>query len=274
MTVWICKACGVERDDTDAPPLTCPICLDERQYVPKTGQEWLSLDELRSAGTRVNIAELEPGLFGITSTPAVGIGQTALLVTTPAGNLLWDPTGYIDDEGARRVRELGGVAAIIASHPHMYGVQVEWSRAFDDAPVYVAEVDRDWVQRESDGIRSITDAAQVLPGVTVHRIGGHFAGSLVAHWPAGADGRGVLLAGDAIFPGPDGRTVSFLRSYPNRLPLSAAVVDRLARSVEPLAFDRLYNNFASVVERDAKAVVRGSADRYMAWVRGDFDHLT
>src|SRR5690606_42050647 len=48
---------------------------------------------------------------------------------------------------------------------------------------------------------------------------------------SGADGRGVLLAGDAIFPGPQGYSVSFLRSYPNRIPLSGAVVRRIADQV-------------------------------------------
>ena len=56
-----------------------------------------------------------------------------------------------------------------------------------------------------------------------------------------------LLAGDAIFPVADGN-VTFLRSYPNRIPLSAAVVRRLRRRRWRLErFDRLYNNFASCI---------------------------
>jgi len=51
-------------------------------------------------------------------------------------------------------------------------------------------------------------------------------------------------------------------------------VDRIARSAVELPFDRLYGNFGGVVDADARAIVRASADRYMAWVRGDFDHLT
>jgi hypothetical protein len=95
----------------------------------------------------------------------------------------------------------------------------------------------------------------------------------VALWRAGAGGRGVLLAGDTIFANPDG-TASFMRSYPNRIPLSAAVVQRLADATDRLEFDRLYNNFGAVIGADARAVVRFSADRHAAWVRGDFDHLT
>ena len=96
----------------------------------------------------------------------------------------------------------------------------------------------------------------------------------MVEWATGNEGRGVLLAGDAIFTNPDRKTVSFLRSYPNRLPLSGNVVQRIAAQVAGLHFDRLYNNFGAVVPSDAKAVIRYSADRHAAWVRGDYDHLT
>jgi glyoxylase-like metal-dependent hydrolase (beta-lactamase superfamily II) len=274
MAVWICLACGVEHPESDAPPATCAICLDERQYVPRTGQAWASLEQLVSDGYRVRIANVEPELFGITSTPEVGIGQQSLLVRTLAGNLLWDPVGFADEEAAGKVLELGPVAAIVASHPHMYGVQVAWSRLLGGAPVFAAEADREWVQRDDPSITYWSGDLEVVPGITLRTVGGHFPGSAVAMWQAGADGRGVLLTGDTIFPGPDGRTVSFMRSYPNRLPLSAAVVDRVANAVADLPFDRLYGNFGGVVDAHAREIVRTSADRYMAWVRGDFDNLT
>jgi len=113
----------------------------------------------------------------------------------------------------------------------------------------------------------------VLPGITLHQPGGHFPGSGVAHW-TGADGRGVLLSGDTIMPTPHGHAVSFMRSYPNNIPLSAAVVRRVADAVAPLSFDWLYGNFAGMVPADAHEVVARSADRYVAWVSGEHDHLT
>ena len=65
-----------------------------------------------------------------------------------------------------------------------------------------------------------------------------------------------------------------MRSFPNRIPLSAGVVERIATQLERLEFDRLYGNFGTVIETGARAVVRRSADRHIRWVRGDFDHLT
>ena len=273
MTYWICATCAVEHPDTDQPPATCPICSDERQYVRPTGQRWTTLAQLTAAGHRGSVSEVEPGLLGIRIEPSVGIGQRALLVQTREGNLLWDCTGYVDDELAGQVAAAGGVAVIAASHPHMFGAQVAWSRRFGAAPVYVAAADQEWVQRSDPVIRTWDEPTEVLPGVTLHRIGGHFPGSAVARFTA-ADGRGVLLTGDTVAGTPDEHWVSFMRSFPNKLPLSAAVVEKVASRVLELDFDRLYDNFGARVAGDAATWVRRSADRYIAWVRGDFDHLT
>lgn len=40
---------------------------------------------------------------------------------TRAGNLLWDPTGYLDDHAVALIRELGEVVGIVAIH--MFGVR-------------------------------------------------------------------------------------------------------------------------------------------------------
>ena len=84
----------------------------------------------------------------------------------------------------------------------------------------------------------------------------------------------MLLSGDTVAGTPDEHWVSFMRSFPNKLPLSAAVVEKVATRVLTLDFDRLYDNFGGRVAADAPPGSSRSADRYIAWVRGDFDHLT
>ena len=271
MSFWICATCGVEHAENAG---VCAICADERQWVPATGQRWSTLYDLHEAGYRADLRELEPDLFGIESTPHVGIGQQAKLLRTPTGSVLWDPIGFVDNDIASQVLALGPVRAIVASHPHMFGVQVEWSRALGGVPVLVAEADLAWVARPDPVIQPWSTEVQLLPGVTLAQVGGHFPGSAVIHWTAGAGGRGVLLSGDTVFANPDRSSVSFMRSYPNRLPLSGPVVERIARSLERFDFDRLYGNFDNVIPADARAIVRRSADRHWGWVRGDFDHLT
>jgi hypothetical protein len=273
VSVTVCRTCAVEQRDAAQLPSLCPICSDDRQYVLPSGQQWVTLDQLAAAGHRGVLEEVEPGLHGIAIRPSVGIGQRALLVQTDQGNLLWDPTGYLDDSLVEAVSELGGVAAVASSHPHMFGAQVEWSHRFGGAPVYVQRADRKWLQRDDPVVSSWDDEIEVLPGVVLHRIGGHFPGSAVAH-VVGADGRRVLLTGDTVAGTPDEHWVSFMRSYPNKIPLSAAVVTRVADRLLRLEFDRLYDNFGGQVSGEAASWVRRSADRYIAWVRGDHDDLT
>ena len=107
MPAWICRTCGVQYPDTDQPPGACPICLDERQYVGWGGQQWTTMAEL-AADRVVVIREEEPDLFGVGVEPSFAIGQRALLVRTPHGNVLWDCVSLLDDAARARIGELGG----------------------------------------------------------------------------------------------------------------------------------------------------------------------
>lgn len=268
---WLCRTCGVEHARQTS---VCAICADERQWVPREGQQWATLEQLADEGMRSHITAIEDGLIGIGSSPAFGIGQLGKLVCGDGGNVLWDPSGFLDDAAVAAIQEQGPVVAIVASHPHMFGAQVEWSRRLGGVPVYVNAADAEWVMRPDPVIQQWSEALQLTPTLSVVRIGGHFPGSAVACWSAGADGRGVLLVGDTIFPNPDRRTVGFLRSYPNLLPLSGAVVQRMAASLGKLRFDRIYGLFTNSIDSDGQAAVQRSAARHAAWVRGDYDHLT
>ena len=64
--------------------------------------------------------------------------------------------------------------------------------------------------------------------------------------------------------------VSFMRSYPNLLPLSAPAVERIGRMLEPYPFDPIYGGFYDRSgPKDGKAALKRSIDRYVAAVRGD-----
>ncbi|MEN3361804.1 MAG: hypothetical protein V7637_5786 [Mycobacteriales bacterium] len=272
MAAWICATCGNQHADTPEPPEECAICLDERQYVGEGGQRWTTLAELAGAGHRTEVREVEPGLYGIGVLPQFAIGQRALLVRTPAGNVLWDTPGFIDDAAVERVRELGGLAAVSASHPHFYGVQVEWSHAFGNAPVLIPEADLRWLRRPDPAVRPWAGTREVLPGVTLVQCGGHFPGSAVLHWRAGAAGKGALLTGDTVGVVADTRYVSFMRSFPNCIPLPRRDIDRILAALAPYEYDRIYGGWwPRVVDRDAKAAVRRSAARYLAWLLGERD---
>jgi hypothetical protein len=265
---WICATCAVQSADAPEPPEHCPICEDERQYVGWKGQRWTTRDDL-ATDHRTVLREEEPDLVGVGVEPAVAIGQRALLVRTPEGNVLWDCVPLLDDDAEERIHALGGIAAIAVSHPHFYAAVVDVADAFD-ARILLPAADRQWVQRPSPRIEFFDDDVEPLPGVTVARIGGHFDGAAVLHWLAGSEGRGALLTGDTITVVPDRAWVSFMWSYPNLIPLDGATIADIARRVERFSFDRVYGGWwGRVVLADGAAAVRRSADRYVARLHGE-----
>ena len=105
----------------------------------------------------------------------------------------------------------------------------------------------------SDGIRG-TDDDRVG-----HRPGGHPTSDA-------ADGRGAVLTGDTIKGVMQPGMVTFMRSYPNMIPLSRRLVRQIVDRVNELRFDRLYDAFGVVVAENARDVVDSSARRYIGWV--------
>jgi hypothetical protein len=136
MPAFICTACGMQYPPNETPPAQCPICEEERQYVPPSGQTWTTLEKLaiRHANT---FRQLEAGLVDVGTQPQFAIGQRALIVCTPHGNVLWDCISLIDAATVTLINELGGLNAIAISHPHFYTSMVEWSRAFGDIPIHL-----------------------------------------------------------------------------------------------------------------------------------------
>lgn len=270
MPCYICATCGVQHAETNRPPDRCAVCEDERQYVNWDGQAWMTLDELQ-LGHHTAVRTEEPGLTGLGIEPSFAIGQRALLVQTPVGNIVWDCTSLIDDAAVKAIEAMGGISAIAISHPHFYASMVEWSRALGGAPIYLHAADRNWVMRPDPSIVFWTGETHPLPGgLTLIHCGGHFEGASVLHWPTGAGGRGVLLTGDSLQVVFDRRHVSFMYSYPNLIPLSASAVRRIVTALEPFRFDRIYGGwFNRGIVSSAKSAVARSAERYVRAIDGE-----
>ena len=268
MTTFLCTACGTSYPDAAAPPERCPICDDERQYVPATGQAWTTREAL-AKGHRNAWEHHEAGVFSIHPVPAFAINQRAFLLRTPQGNLLWDCVALLDAATIELVRGLGGLRGIAISHPHYYTVMQDWAEAFG-APIHLHQADRAWVMRPHPAIRFWDgDTLELLPGATLIRAGGHFQGGTVLHWDGTADGKGLLLAGDIVQVTPGARRVSFMWSYPNMLPLPGASVRQVAERLAPWRYDRIYGGFrGQEVRQDGPALVARSAARYLELLEG------
>lgn len=266
---FVCATCGTLYPASAQPPESCPICEDIRQYVPESGQRWTTTVELGSRHVN-RIERLEPGLYALRSEPAVGIGQRALLVQTPAGNVLWDCLTLLDRPTVEAVRSLGGVDAIAISHPHYYSAHRLWAEAFD-ATVHLHGADAAWVMDAHPRLHAWEgERSRLLGELTLVRAGGHFPGGTVLHWPAGAGGSGALLSGDILQVTPDRGVVGFMYSYPNYLPLPAWEVDAVANAVADLPFDRLYGAFdGRTIASGAKRAVERGRRRYLQALRGE-----
>ncbi|MDE2378046.1 MBL fold metallo-hydrolase [Bradyrhizobium sp.] len=264
MPLWTCETCGAQFPPGKAPPAACPVCEDERQFVGWKGQSWLTREALTQAHGIVGRDDL--GLIGIGLEPAFAIGQRALLVPQGDGCVMWDCIPLATDDAIRYVASLGGLKAIAVSHPHYYGAVADWSDTFGGVPIYLHADDRAFVTRPHHAIVHWTgDRHPISEDVLLLRTGGHFAGATMLHWARGADGRGALLAGDVAQVTMDRRFVSFMYSYPNYIPLNAAAVRRIADTIAPLAFDRIYGAWwGRNIADGAKAAFEASVARYLA----------
>jgi len=263
MPVHICSACGTSYRDAPEPPRRCRICDDERQFVPPNGQAWTTPERLGCG--HVNAwRQLEADLFEIHTHPPFAINQRALLLRTTEGNILWDCLALLDEATESLVRALGGLRAIAISHPHYYTRMQDWAHRFD-CPIHLHEADSEWVMRPDPAVRPWRgETLEIADGVTLLRLGGHFAGGTVLHWADGAGGRGAILSGDIVQVAADLDRVSFLWSYPNMMPLSATTVRRIADTLAAWKFDRIYGAFPSrQVMSGGAGVVARSAARYV-----------
>lgn len=264
MNYYVCETCGVQYEKSTVEPSECKICTEERQYVSVDGQKWTTLEQLVASSLYKNkITFEEDGLHSVKTVPTFGIGQTAYLIQNSHFNLLWDCITYIDNETIIKINELGGINAIALSHPHYYSSQVDWAEAFD-APIYIHEDDKEWVTRPSEHIVFWSGEELILQeGIVLHRVGGHFKGATVLEWQNNKK-EDVLFVGDIIRVVADRRWVTFMYSYPNFIPLPTNIVKRIASQIDTFNFEKLFDAFHRVIEKEAKERVQISANRYIA----------
>jgi glyoxylase-like metal-dependent hydrolase (beta-lactamase superfamily II) len=269
MIRYVCRQCGTQYPDSDAPPKTCLICSDDRQYVRWTGQDWTTLADLAREYQQTFLAEGDR-ITGIGTDRPFAINQRPLLLESPAGNVLWDCAAVLTDATVAEVKRRGGLSAIAISHPHYYTTMLEWSDAFGGVPIYIHANDRNWVMRRGEQIvHWVGDTLRVNGEMTLVHCGGHFPGGQVLHWSAAEGGKGALFTGDILMVAQDRRHVSFMYSFPNYVPLNASSVRRIATAIEPYGYDAVYGAWTGLnLTGGGKAAVAASVDRYIKAIAG------
>ncbi|KAK7961598.1 metallo-beta-lactamase family protein [Apiospora aurea] len=305
----VCTACGTQFPTADRQAVkTCFICDDPRQFTPQTGQAFTTLDGLRDSGHRNTFTPLfsrtslpssgddEGGdgwaFTSIVTEPKVAIGQRAILIRTPRhGNVLWDCVTLLDEWTFIQIRALGGLSAIVISHPHYYSTHLEWARAFH-CPVYLAAEDREWLAQTDEehqvfvpeGTEELElelkpstydesgqpqqQLQQATPsGVKILKLGGHFPGSFVLLY------RRRLLLADTLLTTPAGlgswhadavgsarhrprgmNSYAFMWSIPNMIPLPPAELVRMWDILKKHEFRSTHGAFlhTDIVETEAR----------------------
>jgi hypothetical protein len=263
-TGWTCATCGTQFAPEAKPPGSCPVCLDDRQYVGWAGQHWRSPGELAASHT-IRFAE-EAGVTTMVMTPDFAIGQRAFLVPHDGGLVMWECLSLVTDAAVDRLKAMGGVTAIAISHPHFYAAMASWSEALGGIPVYLHAADRAWVQDRPRKVHFWEGERLVLAdNLELVRLPGHFDGSAGLWWKDGPRPGGSLLPGDAIQVVMDRRFATFMYSYPNAIPLGPTALAGLETRVAKLAFDDMFGfSPGRQMIGGAKAHVAASFDRYRA----------
>lgn len=256
----ICTACGTHYPAGHTPAL-CPICADDRQYIPESGQRWTTHEELLQHHS-VRIIPLTEKVYELTLVPGFAIGQRALLILSDEGNILWDCIPLLNEPTRAFIQSKGGLKAIAFSHPHYYSNMNDWAAAFD-CPVYIHRDDASWIVVKDQRIHLWEGNERTLwKGMQLYHIGGHFPGSSLLHVPF-LSKEGAIFCGDTLVLSPSGKHLSVMYSYPNRIPLPLAEMRRIRERLEGIAFDTYYGfyPFQNVTE-NVKGLLAESMNRY------------
>jgi hypothetical protein len=146
--------------------------------------------------------------------------------------------------------------------------------AFGGIPIHLHSDDHRWIMRPDPAIQLWNgETLKLMPDLTLIRCGGHFRGGTVLHWAKGAGGRGVLCSSDIATVTTDRKFLSFMRSYPNLIPLSAKQVTGIAVALEPFQFDTVYGHyFDRVITSGGKRILEISVKRYVDAISGAYEH--
>jgi hypothetical protein len=258
----ICTACGTHYLFQDRPLEVCPICNDDRQFIPEKGQSWISNNELLQSYSVV-ANKLHDQLYELKTTPTFGIGQRALLLLAPGGNLLWDCIGLLNEQTIAFIKSKGGLRAIAFSHPHYYSNMNEWAEVFN-CPIYIHQNDEAWVFNRGNRVQLWEGVEKELwDGVKIINTGGHFPGSCILSVPF-LSPEGSLFLGDTFAVSPNKKHISAMYSYPNRVPLPLAEMQRLRKQMSTVEFDTVYGyaEFQNI-HLTAKEVFENSISKYI-----------
>ena len=244
LPAYVCANCGFWQRHFESP-VSCPLCLDARHVVPRDGWRFLDQDAARQAWP-THWEELKPGAWRFWNSPVEGIGPSGYLLQQEQGNVFFEGCSVFDEAALDRIATLGGIDILCASHPHAYGALWQLQDRFEPELALPA-LDFPW----SAALRVTwpwDDTLAVMPGVVLHRTGGHFDGHAVLHDAR----RRLLLCGDALkfeLDPADRRratTISTHKAFVRGVPLTPFELRKYREIFAPLDFTATWTPFEQV----------------------------
>ncbi len=257
-----CTTCGTQFIDTKHTSGNCPVCSNDRQYLPAKGQAWTKMEELRSNYTNL-FTRISDNLYEIITLPKFAIGQKAFLILSPNGNILWDCISLLNEATVEFIKSKGGLKAIVISHPHYYSSINDWAETFN-CPIYIHQNDEEFIYTKGSRI-SLWKGAEIelWDGIKIKNIGGHFPGSSLLIVPY-ISAKGTIFCGDTFYISPSKTHVSVMYSYPNFIPVSLSEIKRINESMINIPFDTLIGAFDNQkISPNAKEILHASFLKYI-----------
>ncbi len=236
---YACEHCGFWQRWFGVPA-ACPVCSDVRNDLPPDGWSFAGTGAV-AARVRTAYAEPLPGVYGLTTTPAIGLGGTGWLVVRPEGNIAFEAAAWHDAAALARIAELGGVRFASASHPH--GCGALWQLQDHFAPELALHKDGLAWSKAFRVTLPYDDEIELAPGVTLRHLGGHYEGHALLH----VAGLQAIFCGDAIKIDHDARgnaiAVSAHKAYHKEIPLTRNEIRHYRDVLAACSFAHTFTTF-------------------------------
>ncbi len=238
----VCTTCGVKYEKEHNEGTSCKICTDDRQYLIDDTQHWTSLHALQ-ASHAVRQVEITPEVSSFTLVPNFAIGQRALFIQSPTGNVLWDCIPLLTPQIIDYIHAAGGLEAIAISHPHYYSNMHLWADTFQ-CPIYIHQADESFVADSKAHVKFWSGPElDISNSFKLIHTPGHFPGSTILHTQIPSLGDSIFI-GDSLYLSKDRKHLSAMHSFPNVIPLSNQETLHVFDTVSSYSFDAIFGAFA------------------------------
>lgn len=249
---YACSNCGFWQRYFATPP-DCPICTDVRNDLPEDGWEFLTPTDVEARLT-CSWRAIRPDLMAFSTAPRFGLDSTGWLLLHEDGNIAFEAAPWYSAAALEEIERLGGIRFLAASHPHGYGALWQLQDRFQ--PILAIQREDLPFTKAMHVTWPYDERLAVRPGLTLHHVGGHYAGQSVLHDKT----RRLLFCGDAfkVDLGTDGtpQGISCHKAFHKQIPLSHDEVRRYRDVIAPLEFDGVLTPFDYAPQTTTALAVR------------------